>query len=460
MPSTKAQSSPLIDPSPAPVLHLEAALRWVTDAVITADSAGIVTYLNPAAEVLTGSRRDSATGAYLSTVLSIVDSATGGAIEAAISDAQTAEMPESSLRNAVLLGAAERPIIIEYGVSAIRDARGVFCGTVTVFRDVTPRRDAELALQTTEETLLANAEALFEEKERARVTLHSIGDGVISTDFRGRVSFLNNVAERITGWSQTEASGRPLDRTFLLVDATTREYVSPPAMEAIIENKTVRVESDCVLIRRDGQESAVEVSASPIHDKHEGVVGAVVVAHDVTEQRDLSAKLARLALHDELTGLANRVLLADRLEKALERAQRTGSSVSLLFVDLDRFKPVNDSLGHDVGDRLLRQVASRLQACVRSSDTVSRYGGDEFIVMLPDIGQTEDAAVCAEKILKALSAPFSIGVHELSISASIGIAGSSQGLTDSTTLMKNADAAMYAVKADGRKGFRFFRPPV
>jgi diguanylate cyclase (GGDEF)-like protein/PAS domain S-box-containing protein len=458
MPSTQAQSSPSNDVPPTPTLHLETALSQVTDGVITTDRAGIVTFMNSTAETLTGKSRPAATGMLLASVFSIVDSITGAAIEAAVNDAKRAELPEAAMRNAVLLGSAERPIIIEYRVAAIRNERGVVCGTVTVFRDVTPRRAAELALQTTEETLLANAEALFEEKERARVTLHSIGDGVISTDFRGRVSFLNNVAERITGWTQTEAAGRPLDKTFLLVDATTREYVNPPAMEAIIENRTVRVESDCVLIRRDGQESAVEVSASPIHDQHDGVVGAVVVAHDVTEARDLSAKLARLALHDNLTGLPNRVLLADRLEKALERAQRNGSAVSLLFVDLDRFKPVNDSLGHVVGDRLLQQVATRLQGCVRSSDTVCRYGGDEFIVMLPDIAHPHDAAICADKILASLSAPFSIGEHELNISASVGIAGSQSGATDSTTLMQQADAAMYQVKAEGRKGFRFFSP--
>lgn len=456
MPSTQAYSSPIPTTPETPTLHFEAALRQVADAVVTTNASGNVTFMNAAAELLTGTRRAAATGKQLSSVLSIVDSATGAAIDAAVGAAGKTDIAESSVRNAVLLGVAERPIIIEYQVSAIRDERDALCGTVTVFRDVTPRRNAELALQSTEETLLANAEALFEEKERARVTLHSIGDGVISTDFRGRVSFLNNVAERITGWTQTEASGRPLDKTFLLVDATTRECVNPPAMEAIIENRTVRVESDCVLIRRDGQESAVEVSASPIHDKHDGVVGAVVVAHDVTEARDLSAKLARLALHDDLTGLPNRVLLADRLEKALDRAQRHGSTVSLLFVDLDHFKPVNDSLGHDVGDRLLQQVAARLLGCVRSADTVSRYGGDEFIVMLPDIAHPEDAAVCAGKILTALSAPFLIGEHRLQISASIGIAGSPQGTIDSTTLMKHADAAMYEVKSDGRKGLRFF----
>jgi diguanylate cyclase (GGDEF)-like protein/PAS domain S-box-containing protein len=439
-------------------MHLEAALRHVTDAVITTDRSGCVTFMNMPAEVLTGHRRLAATGKLLPAVLPIVDAATGGAIEAAVNAATAAGSEELPVRNAILLGTAERPIIIKYGVSAIWDERGVLCGTVTVFRDLSSRRSAELALHTTEQTLLANAEALFAEKERARVTLDSIGDGVISTDFRGRISFLNNVAERITGWTQSEASGRPLDKTFLLVDATTRECLNPPAMDAIIENRTVKLESDCVLIRRDGQESAVEISASPIHDQHEGVVGAVVVAHDVTEARDLSAKLARLALHDNLTGLPNRVLLADRLEKALERAQRNGSTVSLLFVDLDGFKPVNDSMGHAAGDKLLQQVAARLQGCVRSSDTVSRYGGDEFIVMLADTGAPDDAAVCAEKILAQVRAPFVLDGQQIEISASIGIAGSPRGAIDPDTLMRNADLAMYEVKASGRQGFRFFTP--
>jgi diguanylate cyclase (GGDEF)-like protein/PAS domain S-box-containing protein len=438
--------------------YLEAALAMVTDAVVTTDTAGCVTYMNASAESLTGKSRAQSAGQPLASVLAIVDATTGSTIEAAVAAARQTDAQTIGTRSAVLLGAAERPIIVEYSVSAMRDAHGFVCGTVTVFRDVMLRRKAELALQASEETLLANAEALFQEKERAQVTLHAIGDGVISTDFRGRVNFLNNIAEKITGWTQGEATGQSLDQTFFLVDSTTREHVSCPAMQAIIESRTVRVDADCVLIRRDGQESAVEVSASPIHDKDKGVIGAVVVAHDVTEARDLSAKLARLALHDMLTGLPNRTLLADRLLKALERAQRNGNDVSLLFVDLDRFKPVNDSLGHAVGDQLLKEAATRLLCCVRSSDTVSRYGGDEFIIMLSDIARAEDAAVCAEKIVAAMNAPFAIGEHRLQISASVGIANSSRGITDSATLMRNADVAMYHAKLAGRHGFRFFTP--
>jgi diguanylate cyclase (GGDEF)-like protein/PAS domain S-box-containing protein len=437
--------------------HLEAALAQVTDAVITSDLADAVTYLNPPAERLTGMSREDAIGQSIAKVVSIVDASSGGSIEEALAAARIADEAPGAPRNAVLLGCKDGAIIIEYGVSAMRDDRGALCGSVTVFRDVMRRRTAEMALQTTEETLLANAEALFEEKQRAQVTLDSIGDAVISTDFRGRVSFMNVIAEKMTGWTQAEAAGRLLDEIFFLVDSTTRDHLTCPAMKAIIENQTVRIETTCALIQRDGAESAVEVSASPIHDKNLGVIGAVMVAHDVTVARDLSAKLARLALHDNLTGLPNRTLLADRLDQALERAHRMGNTVSLLFIDLDRFKPVNDGLGHAIGDLLLQAVAGRLQSCLRASDTLSRYGGDEFIIILADLAQPDDASVCAQKVLTALNALFQIGAHEVQIGASIGIANSPCGATGAEALMRNADSAMYEAKAVGRNNYRFFR---
>jgi diguanylate cyclase (GGDEF)-like protein/PAS domain S-box-containing protein len=438
------------------VKHLHAALANVADAVITADLSDRITYMNRAAEQLTYWQSRDAVGHSLSRVLSIVDSDSGRTIESALAAAKSPADGKANLQRAVLLGGAERPIIVEYGVSAIYDEKRDFCGTVTVFRDITGRRASELALKASEQTLLANAAALFEEKERAQVTLNSIGDAVVSTDFRGRVTFLNTIAEKMTGWTHTEASGRPLDEVFFLVDSKTREHIASPAMRAIIEDRTVTLGISGAVIAKDGLETAVEDSASPIHDERGGVVGAVVVAHDVTVAREQSEKLARLALFDNLTGLPNRTLLDDRLHQSLERAQRSKTCVALLFIDLDKFKPVNDVQGHAIGDQLLQAVASRLLTCVRHSDTVCRYGGDEFIIMLPDIPHAEDAAVCADKVLAAMNAPFTIGTHTLRISASIGVASSPRDTTSPAMLIRYADAAMYQAKADGRNRHRFF----
>ena len=444
--------------SPTGPAHLALALASVSDAVISTDASGRVTYMNPAAEALTRWRQSDALGLPLSTVFSIVHADSGTAVEAVMDSIKRTEDASRTLLHAVLVGAGGRPVVVEYSVAAGRDAAASFSGGITVFRDITHRRAAELALQTSEETLLANAEALFEEKERAQVTLNSIGDAVISTDFRGRVSFLNVVAEKMTGWTQAEASGRMLDEIFFLVDSTTREHIPCPTMQAIIENRTVGLHAACVLIRRDGVEIAVEDSASPIHDKHGGVIGAVMVAHDVTTARDLSEKLARVALHDNLTDLPNRALFADRLHQAIARAHRSGNSSALLFVDLDRFKPVNDSLGHTMGDLLLQAVARRLLTCVRSSDTVSRYGGDEFIIVLADVAHAQDATVCADKVIQAFEAPYDIGGQFLQMSASIGIASFPGDAADAETLLRYADIAMYQAKSDGRNKYRVFRP--
>ena len=233
----------------------------------------------------------------------------------------------------------------------------------------------------------ANAEALFEEKERAQVTLNSIGDAVISTDVGGRVTYLNAVAESMTGWSLEEGVGRPLEDVFQIADASTRETVQNPMTLAILENKTVGLASNCVLIRRDGTEAAIEDSAAPIHDRRGHVTGAVMVFRDVSMARALSLKMAHLAQHDSLTDLPNRVLLNDRLTQAMALAHRNEQRLALLFLDLDRFKSINDSLGHAIGDRLLQSVAERLLGCVRSSDTVSRQGGDEFVILLSEVTQ-------------------------------------------------------------------------
>jgi diguanylate cyclase (GGDEF)-like protein/PAS domain S-box-containing protein len=303
----------------------------------------------------------------------------------------------------------------------------------------------------------ANGDALFKEKERAEVTLNSIGDAVMSTDEWCCVTYLNVVAETLTGWRRDEAAGRPLDEVFHIIDATTRETVANPMALAILENRTVGLTPNCVLVRRDGVEAAIEDSAAPIHDRRGQVTGAVMVFHDVSTARALSLRMSYLAQHDGLTELPNRILLNDRLAQSMALVQRRKQKLAVLFLDLDHFKHINDSLGHAIGDRLLQSVAKRLQAGVRSSDTVSRQGGDEFVILLSQVMHAKDAGISAEKILLALSKPHRIDEHDIHITASIGIVTYPDDGTEVEVLLKNADFAMYQAKDSGRNNYQFFK---
>jgi diguanylate cyclase (GGDEF)-like protein/PAS domain S-box-containing protein len=319
--------------------------------------------------------------------------------------------------------------------------------------------DAYLLPKTVESMIerAANSEAWFEEKERAQVTLNSIGDAVLSTDVLGHVTYLNAVAEGLTGWRNDEALGRPLEEVLRIVDATTRDPEPNPLMIAIRDNMNVALAPNCVLIRRDGKEIAIEDTTAPIHDRRGQVTGAVMVFHNVSVARAMTLKMSYLAQHDSLTDLPNRILLNDRLSEAIALSRRYRRQLAVLFLDLDRFKHINDSLGHIVGDGLLQSVGRRLFTCVRSSDTVSRFGGDEFVVLLWEVKHARDAAITADKILQALREPHQIMQHDLHITASIGIVTFPDDGTDAETLLKKADVAMYHAKDTGRDSYQFFK---
>jgi diguanylate cyclase (GGDEF)-like protein/PAS domain S-box-containing protein len=302
----------------------------------------------------------------------------------------------------------------------------------------------------------AAEEALFLEQQRAEVTLNSIGDAVLSTDVSGHVTYLNLVAERMTGWSREEAFGRHRDEVFQIIDSETREPSRHPMDAAVPLYDTVGLTAHCLLIRRDGSETAIEDSTSPIHDRRGQAMGAVIVFRDVTALRALSLHAIHLARHDFLTDLPNRMLLNDRLTQAIALAHRHGNHLAVLFLDLDGFKHVNDSLGHVIGDALLKSVAARLVTCSRGSDTVSRQGGDEFVVLLSEIEHTGDAVASAERIIAALLEPHSIANHHLHVTASIGISVYPDDGSDADTLIMCADTAMYHAKNGGRSSYRRF----
>jgi diguanylate cyclase (GGDEF)-like protein/PAS domain S-box-containing protein len=301
-------------------------------------------------------------------------------------------------------------------------------------------------------------EALFVEKERAQVTLNCIGDAVICTDASGNITFLNIVAEKMTSWSRQEANGRPVAEVFQIVDANTRE-TSPNPMEISVEkNCTVHLPANCILVRRDGSEVPIENSVAPIHDREGKPTGAVVVFRDVSAARAMALEMTHSAQHDFLTGMPNRMLLNDRVNQAIAWAQRHAKKVAVLFLDLDGFKHINDSLGHATGDKLLQSVAKRLVDCVRGSDTVSRQGGDEFVVLLTEVGQSEDAAITARRMLQTVAQAHSVDQHDLHVTTSIGVSVFPDDGQDAETLIKNADTAMYQAKENGRQSYQFFKP--
>jgi diguanylate cyclase (GGDEF)-like protein/PAS domain S-box-containing protein len=299
-------------------------------------------------------------------------------------------------------------------------------------------------------------DSLFIERERAQVTLDSIGDAVVSTDFRGHVTYLNRAAEHLTGVAQEAAFGHPIGEVFRLEHAVSKLPIECPVTESIIENQKRSAGAHCLLLRRGNTPIPVDVSATPIHDRLGGVVGAVLVAHDVTAARELSDRLARLALYDHLTELPNRALFADRLDRAIGLAKQAGDSFSLLYIDLDNFKEVNDRCGHQAGDQLLQIAAARLLRCVRDSDTVSRQGGDEFLALLNNCSDVNASIVCAQKIVDTLSEPYAIDGKQLRLSATVGIAQYPSDATEARSLVRAADAAMYRAKCAGRGRYLSF----
>jgi diguanylate cyclase (GGDEF)-like protein len=229
-----------------------------------------------------------------------------------------------------------------------------------------------------------------------------------------------------------------------------------PILVALQSGEIAKLPAQSTLIAKNGTSVPIDDSAAPIRDKAGKIVGAVVVLHDVSVARSKTSKISHQAHHDGLTDLPNRLLLNDRLTQAITMADRNHQKLAVLFLDLDRFKPINDSLGHEIGDRVLKSVAQRLLNCVRHSDTVSRQGGDEFVILLREIKHAQDADVCAEKILSALTTSCAIEDQELYITASIGIATYPDDGDSAESLIKHADLAMYRAKESGGNTYRFF----
>jgi diguanylate cyclase (GGDEF)-like protein/PAS domain S-box-containing protein len=292
--------------------------------------------------------------------------------------------------------------------------------------------------------------------QRSHVILQSIGDAVVVTDSGGRVEYLNSPAQKLMGWTQQAAQGKPLAEVFHLVNAKSREHVLDPVALVLREGKMISQDGNMILLAHDGRELAIEDSAAPVRDERGNINGVVMVFRDITEQKNAQRQISQLVYHDHLTGLPNRRLLQDRVEKAISSSNRNDSRLALLLVDLDHFKVINDTLGHETGDKMLMQTGDRLKNCIREQDTIARIGGDEFVIMLANMHEASEAAVVAQKILASLSSPYLINGAELHSSPSMGISIYPEDGQDFVMLMKHADAAMYHTKESGRASYRFY----
>ncbi|AET69472.1 PAS domain S-box/diguanylate cyclase (GGDEF) domain-containing protein [Desulfosporosinus orientis DSM 765] len=298
---------------------------------------------------------------------------------------------------------------------------------------------------------------LWQEKERAQVTLASIGDAVLTTDVFGVVTYLNPVAEAMTGWKNEDAQGVEVERVFDIFHEITSEPMRQPIWQCLIEDRVVELSNHAILKRKDGlRYYHIDDSAAPIRDRNGQVIGAVLVFHDVSEKRELLHRLSHQAHHDSLTDLPNRQLFIDRLQQAILHALREQLLVAVFFIDLDEFKLVNDTLGHAAGDSLLCQVGKRFKAVLRQGDTVARQGGDEFLILLPCLKSERHAAHVAQKLLDVFNTPFQLLNQEVYITASLGIALAPLDGEEPEVLIQRADMAMYHVKAEGRNSYSFY----
>jgi len=292
--------------------------------------------------------------------------------------------------------------------------------------------------------------ALFEEKELAEVTLHSISDAVMTTDARGHVAYLNPVAEQLTGWSQEQAAGQPLARVYRTISEATREPVAQPATLGQIDGRVTGLAHNLLLLGKHGTEHAIQDTTSPLRDSRGRVIGAVVVFRDVTQERHLQRELSWQARHDALTGLANRLEFEHQLTLAIEHAQNQREQHTLLYLDLDQFKLVNDTCGHVAGDELLKQLAGILETRVRKSDVLARLGGDEFGILLRSCPPARAESV-AETVHDAVQDfRFAWEGKIFRVGVCIGVVLIDEDSQEISSLLAAADAACYMAKERGR----------
>lgn len=421
-------------------------------AIIATDIHGVITLFNLGAQHMLGYRAEDLVGKETTAAFHLAEEVMAyGAVLSAEFGREIAGV-DVLITKALIDGQERREwtyvrkdgvhIQVSLGVTPVRDIDGQITGYLGIALDVTQRKALE--------------SALYLEKERAEVTLASIGDAVLTTDAVGNVTFINQVAQQYTGWTQAEAAGQSVEQIFHIINENSRQLVENPVREVLRDSVVVALANHTVLIARDGAEYAIEDSAAPIFMNDGSLLGCVLVFHDVTEKYRLMRAVQWQAGHDVLTNLPNRALLNDRFSLALAGARRSNTLTAVCLLDLDAFKPINDVYGHEAGDAVLIEVAQRLNLAVRGDDTVARLGGDEFVLLLNNFRDIEEVEVTLQRVLIAVAQPYSIGEVLVTVNASVGFSIYPLDDADADTLMRHADQAMYQAKQMGRNRYCLF----
>ena len=323
----------------------------------------------------------------------------------------------------------------ETSVTVLRTPLGEFDGLLGVSRDITERKQAEEALQGSE--------------ERYRALVENINDVFYALDNQGNITYVSPVVERLSKYKISDLIGKP----FI-------PLVYPDDLPALLDSFNRLVSGheepwEFRIVDKDGRIIWVRTSSRPVYEDGE-MAGVTALMTDITERKQMQQKLEEMATHDFLTGLPNRVLLLDRFNIAAALAHRNKARLAVMSLDLDKFKTINDTLGHDAGDQVLKAVSARLTGIIRASDTLARVGGDEFILVMMETNHVDNAAAIAQKILDSFTEPLLIDGHRLHLTTSIGIAIYPADAQDLETLTRQSDAAMYYSKGHGRNQFKFF----
>ncbi|WP_292935948.1 EAL domain-containing protein [Noviherbaspirillum sp.] len=414
-------------------------LRSVADGIVATDEQGKIQFMNPAAEDLLGWQMSEACGRDVGEVAHIENTQTGAVVESPARRALQEGKAVGIDFAATLVSRNGVRLPIDDSAAPVKDAEGNSLGAVMVFRSVQERLAAEQKLRQSEEHF------------RKVFDFAPVGMALVGLD--NRFLQVNGAICHLLGYSDTDLVGADQARFSCHDDLSSERAV----LDEILSGKSLSSQFEKRYRTRDDRVVWTLVSVSLLRQNEEPLCYLWQI-HDLTERKDVEDRLARLAHYDPLTGLANRACLSEEIERQILFARRHQQCFAVVFLDLDHFKQINDSLGHEAGDELLQAIAHKLKDSIREIDTVARLGGDEFVMLLTEVRSAEDVLTVTDKVRAECAQPFHIAGHEMCISISLGVSLYPDDAQDARTLLRFADSALYHAKAEGRNNLQFYRP--